>query len=89
MWAHVAVRNRSGKPRRISLLFRVDGEERSSIDLKIEPSWSYRTWGYNTLRPRDTSGQLTVEVRDLDDGSLLADAKLPIKASTIKKPLSP
>jgi hypothetical protein len=77
-WAHLAIRNRSRETRRVTLIFRVDGEERSTIDLKVEPSWSYRTWGYNTLRSSDTHGELAVEVRD-EDGSLLTTARLPIK----------
>jgi len=77
VWAHLAIRNRTGEPQRISLIFRVDGEERSTVDLKVEPSWSFRTWGYNTLRSSDKKGELTVEVRVLG-GALLTTTKLPI-----------
>jgi len=80
VWAHLAVRNRTGDPQRISLVFRVDGEERSTVDLKVEPSWSFRTWGYNTLRASDKSGELVLEVRELG-GALLSTARLPIKAA--------
>jgi hypothetical protein len=81
VWAHLAIRNRSGEARRITLIFRVDGEERSTVDLKVEPSWSFRTWGYNTLRASDKSGELTLEVRELG-GPPLASARLPIKATS-------
>jgi len=85
VWAHLAVRNRSDETRRITLRFSVNGEERSSIDLKVEPSWSYRTWGYNTLRASDKSSELHVEVRDFDDKSLLAEKKIPIQKAAIRK----
>lgn len=80
VWAHVAIRNRASDARRVSVVFKVDGEERSTVDLKIASSWSFRTWAYNTLRAGDKSGELTVEVRD-DGGNVLAQAKLPIKVS--------
>jgi hypothetical protein len=85
IWAHLAIRNRSSEARRITLLFRVDGEERSTVDLKVEPSWSYRTWGYNTLRASDKSGELTLEVREIG-GPLLSTARLPIKAAPPPRP---
>lgn len=84
VWAHLAVRNRTGVEKRITLRFLVDGDERSSVDLHVEPSWSYRTWGYNTLRASDKAGELSVEVRD-DEGGLLQRATLPIKAKGTKK----
>jgi hypothetical protein len=78
VWAHLAVRNRTGGARRVTLRFIVNGEERSTVDLNVEPSWSYRTWGYNTLRGGDKSGELVVEARD-EQGELLKKATLPIK----------
>lgn len=80
VWVHLTVRNRTGEAKRVSLIFRVGGEERSTVDLTIEPSWSFRTWGYNTLRAVDTSGELTVEVREAG-GPALASARLPIRAT--------
>jgi hypothetical protein len=80
VWAHVTIRNRAGDTRRVSVVFKVDGEERSTVDLQIASSWSYRTWAYNTLRASDKSGEITVEVRD-DGGSVLSQAKLPIRVS--------
>lgn len=80
VWAHVTVRNRAPDAKRVSVIFKVDGEERSTVDLQIASSWSYRTWAYNTLRAGDKSGELTVEVRD-DGGNVLSTAKLPIKVS--------
>jgi hypothetical protein len=78
VWAHVTLRNRSGFPREIDLVFRVDGKERSRVTLNIDVSWSFRTWGYVTLRPADTSGDVTVTVVN-DSGDELATAKIPIK----------
>ena len=80
VWAHVAIRNRAADARRVSLVFKVDGEERSTVDLQIASSWAYRTWAYSTLRAGDKSGELTVEVRD-DGGNVLGQTKLPIKVS--------
>jgi hypothetical protein len=84
VWAHLALRNRAPEARRVSVIFKVDGEERSTVDLQIASSWSYRTWAYNTLRAGDKSGELTVEVRD-DASNLIGQAKLPIKAAAKKK----
>ena len=80
VWAHLAIRNRASDARRVSVVFKVDGEERSTVDLQIASSWAYRTWAYNTLRASDKSGELTVEVRD-DGGAVIGSAKLPIKVS--------
>jgi hypothetical protein len=85
VWAHLAIRNRTGEARRLTLIFRVDGDERSTVDLKVEPSWSFRTWGYNTLRASDKSGELTLEVREIG-GPLLTTARLPIKAASKVEP---
>ncbi len=84
VWAHLALRNRSPDARRVSVTFKVDGDERSTVDLQVASSWSFRTWAYNTLRAGDKSGELTVEVRD-DAGSIIGQAKLPIKATAAKK----
>jgi len=78
VWAHVTLRNRTGFEREIDLVFRVDGKERSRVTLNIEQSWSFRTWGYVTLRPTDTAGEVTVTVVT-DSGDELAAAKIPIK----------
>lgn len=84
VWAHVTLRNRAPDARRVSVVFKVDGDERSTVDLQVASSWSFRTWAYNTLRPGDKSGELTVEVRD-DAGAVIGQAKLPIKATAAKK----
>jgi hypothetical protein len=77
VWAHFAIRNRSGESRKIAVVFSVNGQKRTTLDLTVDPSWSYRTWAYNTLRKADTSGELSVEATD-DEGQLLASSKLPI-----------
>lgn len=78
VWAHVTMRNRTGFAREIDLVFKVGGKERSRVTLNIENSWSFRTWGYVTLRPTDTSGEVTVTIVN-DSGDEIATAKLPIK----------
>lgn len=84
VWAHLALRNRAPDAKRVSVTFKVDGEERSTVDLQVASSWSFRTWAYSTLRAGDKSGELTVEVRN-DAGEIIGQAKLPIKASAAKK----
>jgi hypothetical protein len=78
VYAHVTLRNRSKETRKISLTYVVNGNPRKPVDLEIEPSWSYRTWGYNTL-PAGEKGELEVRVAD-DAGSVLGTATLPIRA---------
>jgi hypothetical protein len=78
VWVHLTVRNRGDDARPVSATFRVNDDQRSKVDLKIEPSWSYRTWAYNTLRATDTSGELAVDVRDAD-GTMITSIRLPIK----------
>jgi hypothetical protein len=84
VYAHVTVRNRTDGAKPITLAFLVGGSERSKIDLSIASSWSYRTWGYVTLRDSD-SGELTVEVRD-ESGTVMERAKIPIKGAPVKSP---
>jgi hypothetical protein len=92
VWVHLTMRNRGAEARPITLSFRVNGDQRTNVDLKIEPSWSYRTWGYSTLRGTDVAGELTVDVRDAA-GALVTSARLPIKADRGKpeasKPAKP
>jgi hypothetical protein len=78
VWAHLTVRNRCPSSRSLALSFQVGGSERSKVDLDIEPSWSYRTWGYVTLRKGDM-GKVELAVKD-EDGSVLVASTLPIKS---------
>jgi len=78
VWAHVKLRNRSGRTKSVRLVFSVGGKERSRTDLDVEPSWSFRTWGYVTLQPGDRSGELAVSVLD-DTGWALGESRLPIR----------
>lgn len=78
VWAHVTLRNRSGGAREVDLVFRVDGKERTRVTLNVDASWSFRTWGYVTLRAADTSGELTATVVS-DSGDELGVARIPIK----------
>jgi hypothetical protein len=76
VWAHLTMRNRGAVPRAITVVFRVNGEMRSKVDLQVDPSWSYRTWAYNTLRKED-SGVLVVEIVD-GEGTVVHASRLPI-----------
>jgi hypothetical protein len=78
VYAHVTFRNRTGSSREVDLVFRVNGKERSRVPLEVASSWSYRTWGYVTLRPADSSGEIVVTVVD-DTGEEIKAARLPIK----------
>lgn len=77
VYGHATVRNRTTGPKRVSLSFRVNGDERSVVDLTVEKSWSWRTWAYVTLRKED-KGELTVHVFD-DHGAELGTQSLPIR----------
>ncbi len=77
VYAHVTVRNRTAGTKRVSVSFRVNGDERTMVDLDIEKSWSWRSWAYVTLR-KDDKGELTVHVFD-DHGAELADKTIPIR----------
>lgn len=78
VYAHLRIRNRTGKTHVLTLDFSVNGEQRTTLTLDVEPSWSWRTWGYNTVLPSDRPGLLDVTVTD--EGAELAAAKLPILA---------
>jgi hypothetical protein len=85
VWAHFTLRNR-GDARTITVVFRVNGDQRSKVDLKVDSSWSFRTWAYNTLRAGDASGEITVEARD-EAGVVVASASLPLKGADGAKPM--
>jgi hypothetical protein len=78
VYAHLTVRNLSGRPRKVGLLFVVNGHQRTEIDLEVGPSWSWRTWGFNTLLADDDPGELVLRVTS-DDGKVLANERLPIR----------
>jgi hypothetical protein len=82
VWAHLTLRNRSKEVRSIKVVFRVNGEKRTAVDLDVQPSWSFRTWAYVTLRDGDT-GDVTVDVTD-DTAATLVSEKLPIRAAKKK-----
>ena len=77
VYGHVTVRNRTAGSKRVSLSFRVNGDERTMVDLDIEKSWSWRSWAYVTLR-KDDKGEVTVHVFD-DHGAELATESIPIR----------
>lgn len=78
VYAHLTLRNRTGKARRIHLTFTVNGEKRTELELEVEESWSWRTWGYNTMLAKDKRGKLELSVTD-EEGHPLVEAELPIR----------
>lgn len=76
--AHLTLRNRTGRIRKVDLRFRVGGELRTELSLEVGEAWSWRTWGYNTILASDRGKKLTLEVVD-DEGHPLVDAELPIE----------
>lgn len=76
VYAHIRVRNRTGRTHDVTINFMVNGEPRSTVSLAVEPSWSWRTWAYNTVLPTDRPGTLAVTVSG-EEGEL-ATADLPI-----------
>lgn len=78
VYAHLKMRNRSDEKRTVRVDFLVNGKLRTPLKLDVDPSWSFRTWGYNTLQAND-SGELEVQVYD-DAGALLERVRLPIQA---------
>jgi hypothetical protein len=77
VYAHFAVRNRTGRKRQITVVFAIDGKEKTKVDLTIDESWEWRTWAYNTVAATE-KGTLTLAVTD-DEGHPLLDEKLPIR----------
>lgn len=77
VYAHLTVRNRTGRPRKVHVVFRIGGKERSATDLEVSESWSWRTWAFVTLRADEKPGKLEVEISD-DEGLPLGEASLPI-----------
>jgi hypothetical protein len=71
VYAHLRMRNRSGRDRCLRLRFSVGGELRTEVTLRVGHSWSWRTWAYATLRD-DDSGSLRIEVIDDQDAPVAA-----------------
>jgi len=76
VYAHLQLRNRSGRDRCVHVVFRVGGKKRTDVTLKVGESWSWRTWAYNTLRADDT-GPLRVTVTD-DQGKVIVAKQLAV-----------
>ena len=76
VYAHLTMRNRSGRDRCIHLTFRVAGKKRTSITLKVGKSWSWRTYAYNTLRSDDRA-PLQLVVTD-DQGATVLTKMLAV-----------
>ncbi len=79
VYAHLTLRNRSGRPRKIRLDFTVDGEKRTNVELVVGESWSWRTWAYNTVLAKDAGKRLELEVTD-DEGHPVFEGAIPIAA---------
>lgn len=80
VYAHMTFKNPNREARSVRVIFRVNGDRRTMLDLKVEPAQSYRTWAFNTLKETDRTGELTLEVTD-EDGKHLYGDRLPIKAA--------
>ena len=76
VYAHLTVRNRSGRRRCLHVEFRVNGKRRTKVTLKVGESWSWRTWAYNTSRS-DDRGPLELSIRD-DQGNVFLYRRLAI-----------
>jgi len=76
VYAHLRLRNRSGRDRCVHVVFRVGGKKRTDVTLKVGESWSWRTWAYNTLRS-DDRGPLQVVVTD-DQGKVIVQQSLAV-----------
>ena len=76
VYAHLVVRNRTGRARKVNVAFELNGKTRTEVPLAVDESWSWRTWAYNTI-PKDAKGTLRVTVTD-DEGHPLGDYSLPI-----------
>ncbi|MCC6647103.1 MAG: hypothetical protein IT374_16215 [Polyangiaceae bacterium] len=76
VYAHFKLKN-PGERRVLTVVFKVNGATRTTLELKVEPSPSYRTWGFNTLRAGD-KGELSVVATD-DAGLVVAERTVPIK----------
>jgi hypothetical protein len=76
VFTHLTLRNRSGRERCVTIQLYVGGVRRTTLVQKVGRSWSWRTWGYNTLRA-DDRGKLEAVVRD-DQGNELARREVAI-----------
>jgi hypothetical protein len=76
VFAHLTLRNRSGRSRCVRLVFRVGGKKRTEVTLKIGESWSWRTWAYNTIKS-DDEGPLELTVSD-DQGQVILEKTLTV-----------
>ncbi len=76
VYAHLTMRNRSGRKRCLHLTFRVGGKKRTSVTLEIGKSWEWRTYAYNTLRG-DDNRPLELTVTD-DQGALVLKKLLAV-----------
>ncbi|MEL6178559.1 MAG: DUF2914 domain-containing protein [Myxococcota bacterium] len=73
VWAWIKVRNSGEGPSPVTMLWKHEGQEIFSTDLKVGVSKGWRTWTRKTISSKRT-GRWTVEVRDHEDKLL---KKLP------------
>jgi hypothetical protein len=78
VYAHLRLRNRSGRKRCVHVAFSVGGQKRTEVTLQVGKSWSWRTWAYATPRV-DDSKPLQVVVTD-DQGKVIVKKKLAVVA---------
>jgi hypothetical protein len=80
VWAYMAVKNRSGEERCVTVIFRVNGKKRASVTLDVGESPSWRTWAHNRVLDGDAPGKIEVEIVSDQDVSLKKKT-LPIEAN--------
>lgn len=78
VYAYLALRNRTGRARTVTLAWKVNGEARTTTELNVDESWQFRTWGYNTVLGKDTKGTVELEVTD-DAGHVVVEKAIPIR----------
>ncbi|EYF08436.1 hypothetical protein [Chondromyces apiculatus] len=78
VYAHLALRNRTGEEREVRVTFDVGGKTRTELTLKVGAAWQWRTWGYATMKEGDAGKELTVVVSEVD-GAELRQMTLPIR----------
>ncbi|MBH25006.1 MAG: hypothetical protein CMH57_11230 [Myxococcales bacterium] len=80
VWAWIKVRNTGDGPSPVTMIWKHEGREIFSTDLKIGVSKGWRTWTRKTISDKQT-GPWSVEVRD-QEGKLLKTLKFRIEEPT-------
>jgi hypothetical protein len=76
VYAHLKIRNRSGRKRCLKFVFRVGKKKRTEVTVRIGKSWNWRTWAYNTIKSSDRA-PLHLTITD-DQGKTIVDQRLAV-----------